>query len=182
MTLPTDIILPLQTDLIAAGDPKALELYLRQLVEALTESYRITAENVNGSIQQWTPTVYGLTTAGTAISYPRQTGWYRRSGIITELWFDVSWTGHTGTGGIAILLPFKAAKSENSPWVGVIQSVSASNVFTAGYTYLVWNPQQDSTEGRIVQCGSGLATTAMPISASGGYAGYIQYLGQEFEN
>lgn len=181
MTLPTDLILPMNSDLIKAGDPQSMQRYMVDLTESLTEAYRQIAENVNGAMRTWTPTAYGLSTAGVG-TYTKQVGWLRRSGILTELWFDIEWSAHTGTGGVAILMPYKAAKSTGQPWVGVIQSVSASNVFGAGYTYLVWKCEQNTTQGTIVRCGSGVASAQQPIAAQGGYAGYIQYLGQEFEN
>lgn len=181
MTLPTDIIFPLQTDLIKTGDPESLQLYLRNLIETLTDMYQQIAQNVNGYLRQWSPTAYGLSTAGTG-TYTHQDGWLRRSGIVTELWFDIGWSAHTGTGGLAILLPYKAAKSSNQPWVGVIQSVSSSNNFGAGYTYLVWKAEQNTTQGTIVRCGSTVASAEQPIANVGSYVGYIQYIGQEFEN
>jgi len=181
MTLPTDIIFPLQTDLIKAGDPESLQLYIRNLIDTLTDMYQQVAQNVNGYLRQWSPIAYGLSTAGTG-TYTYQDGWLRRSGILTELWFDIAWTAHTGTGGLAIQLPYKAAKSSNQPWVGVIQSVSSSNNFGAGYTYLVWKAEQNTTQGTIVRCGSTVAAAEQQIANAGSYAGYIQYIGQEFEN
>lgn len=181
MTLPTDIVFPLQSDLLKAGDPESLNLYMRNLMKTLTDMYQQVAQNVNGYIRKWTPIAYGLTTEGEG-TYTHQDGWLRRSGIITELWFDIGWSDHTGTGGLAILLPYKAAKSSNDPWVGMIQSVSASNNFGSGYTYLVWKAEQDTTQGTIVRCGSTVASDTQQIDNVGSYVGYIQYLGQELEN
>lgn len=181
MTLPTDIIFPLETDLIRSGDPSSMELYIRKLVESLTNMYQQVAQNVNGFIRQWTPTAYGLTTSGSG-TYTYQDGWLRRSGIVTELWFDISWSAHTGTGGLAILLPYKAAKSSQQPWVGVILSSSASNNFGAGYTYLVLRAEQNTTQGTIIRCGSTTASAEQQIANVGSYSGYIQYIGQELEN
>lgn len=180
MTLPVDIILPLQTELIRSGDPAKLELYIRNLVESLTDMYIDLAQNVNGSVQSWTPEVMGLTSSGTG-TYVNQYGWYRRAGIITELWFDVSWTAHTGSGNTALRLPYLAAKSSGKPWVGVIESTSASNNFGA-YTYLVINCEPNTTEGRIIRCGSGLASSGLVIGDCKGFRGYVQYIGQELEN
>ncbi len=181
MTLPTDIILPLRTDLLIDGDIESFKRYLLDLTEALTESYRQIAENVNGNMRTWTPIAYGLTTAGTG-TYTKQYGWLRRSGIVTELWFDIEWSAHTGTGGLAIQLPYKAARSSGEPWVGVIETVSSNNAFTAGYTYLVWKAKQNTTQGSIVQCGDAVNSIEIDIAGQGAYSGYIQYLGQEFEN
>lgn len=178
MTLPLETVLPLQTDLIQTGAPGDLELYIRNLVEALTDNYRLVAQNVNGTINQWSPIAYGLTTPGTG-TYDHQIGWYRRAGIMTELWMDVQWTAHTGTGDLAIRVPYLAAMSEFTPWVGVIQS--HNNTFSGGYTYLTWNIVQNTTQGNIIQNGSALPNIGIPIAATGRYIGYIQYIGQENE-
>jgi hypothetical protein len=179
MTLPTDIILPLRPEQIKSGDPAQLELYMRDLVNSLTEWYQDSTQVINGSLQQWTPTVYGTTSAGTG-TYARQTGWYLRQGLMVDLWFDVAWSAHTGSGNLAILLPYKVAKSDNQPWVGVIQSKGLNN-FGAG-TYLVMNAQPDSTEGTIVTCGSGIASSSIALAGNGGIVGHIRYVGQQFEN
>ena len=178
MTLPTEITLPLLSDFGSASDIETQKTFFRNLNLSLTDMYRDIVQNVNGTIKQWTPIAYGLSTEGTG-TYTHQTGWVRRSGIITEVWFDIGWNAHTGTGGLAILMPYKAAKSSNEPWVGVIQSVSASNDFGVGYTYLVWKVEQDTTQGTIVRCGSTVATDSQQIANVGAYAGYIQYIGQE---
>lgn len=179
MTLPTDIILPLRPEQIGAGG-KDLEIYMRDLVNTLTDMYQDVVGVVNGSLQKWTPKVYGLTTAGEG-TYTRQDGWYLRQGLITDLWFNITWSAHTGTGGLAVILPYKAAKSSGQPWVGTIQSESA-NAFGAGYTYLVWKAEQDSTQGTIVRCGSGIASAQQQIAPTGSYVGHIRYVGQQFEN
>lgn len=180
MTLPVDIVFPMNTDLLKAGDPQSLQRYFIDLTETLTTMYSDIAQNVNGSIRTWTPIAYGLSSAGSG-TYTIQDGWLRRSGIMTELWIDIGWSAHTGTGGLAIQMPYKAARSSGEPWIGVIQSVSASNDFGAGYTYLVWKCEQNTTQGTIVRCGSTVASDEQQIAAVGRYVGYIQYIGQEFE-
>jgi hypothetical protein len=54
----------------------------------------------------WTPTIVGLTTAGTA-TYSTQSGTYTKIGNLVTLVFSVSWAGHTGTGNLSVQgLPF----------------------------------------------------------------------------
>ncbi len=180
MTLPTEIIFQYDPEIIKNGDPESLQLYLSNLTDTLKNMYQDVAQNVNGTLRQWTPTAYGLTNAGTG-TYTSQIGWVRRAGLMTEVWFDIVWSAHTGTGGLAIQMPYKAAKSEGEPWVGVIQS-QGSNAFGAGFTYLVMKCEQDTTQGTIVRCGSGVVSSEQQIAATGSYVGYIQYVGQEFEN
>lgn len=180
MTLQTEIDLPLPRD-IKQGNPEDIQKYLKDLIDRLEDMYGDLAQNINGSIRQWTPTVYGVSTAG-AGTYTRQVGWLRRAGIVTELWFDIEWSAHTGTGDLAVLVPYQAAASEGSPWIGVIESTSASNAFTAGYTYLTWRCEPDTTQGTIIENGDSVASQPFTIANAGGFSGYIQYLGQELEN
>lgn len=58
--------------------------------------------------QSWTPVVSGTSTAGTA-TYSVQSGTYTRIDKNTvQINLQVTWTGHTGTGGMSISLPTAA--------------------------------------------------------------------------
>ena len=179
MTLPTDINLPIPENLLSEGGKYNVETYLKEMNDRLADMYQDIAQNVNGYIKDWTPIVYGLTTAGTG-TYVNQFGWIRRAGIITECWMDVSWTAHTGSGRVAIQMPYQAAMSSGSPFVGMIES-SEANAFP-GFTYLTWRFEPNTTEGVIVRNGDGVASARLGIAASGGFKGYIRYIGKEFES
>jgi len=57
----------------------------------------------------FTPTIIGLTTAGTG-TYGAQNGKYTKIGNVVTFSVDINWTAHTGTGNMAIAgLPFAAA-------------------------------------------------------------------------
>ncbi len=182
MTLPTDINLPIAENLFAEDGKYNVETYLKELNDRLCDMYQDVAQNVNGYIKDWTPVVYGTTTPGTSAgtTYVNQFGWIRRAGIIVECWLDVSWTVHDGTGNVAIEMPYEAAKSSGSPFVGVIES-SAVNAFP-GYTYLTWRVEPDTTEGAIIKNGTGVVSANLALAGSGGFRGYIRYLGKEFED
>jgi hypothetical protein len=182
MTLPTDINLPIPENLFTPGAKYNVETYLKELIDRLSDMYQEVAQNVNGHIREWIPTVYGLTTPGTSagITYVNQFGWLRRSGIITECWMDVSWSAHDGTGEVAILMPYEAANSNGSPFIGVIESLGSNN-FGAN-TYLTWRVEPDTTQGSIILNGSGIPSSNLTVSGSGGFRGYIRYLGKEFED
>ena len=179
MTLPTDINLPVPENLFEEGSKYNVETYLEELNVRLSDMYQDIAQNVNGYIKPWTPIVYGLTTAGTG-TYVNQYGWVRRAGIITECWMDVSWTAHTGTGRVGIQMPYQAAASSGSPFVGVIES-SGANVFP-GFTYLTWRVEPNTIEGVIVKSGDGIVSARLGLAASGGFRGFIRYIGKEIEN
>lgn len=59
-------------------------------------------------IADWTPTLYGATTAGTT-TYTQQIGKYYKIGNQVTLNFNIAWSNLTGTGGARIgNLPFTA--------------------------------------------------------------------------
>lgn len=171
--LPTDIIFP-----VIQQQPDVRQ-YLLSMTNVLTQMYSDMAQRINGFVETWTPIIYGSTIAGVG-TYDHQVGWYRRSGIMTELWMDVQWTGHTGTGNIIIQLPYLVAKSTDEPYVGSIQNVGGS-AFTAGYTYLNFLALQGTINGQIMQSGSAVPSIALPISATGHFSGMITYIGQDSE-
>lgn len=179
MTLPTDLIFPMNTDLIKAGDPESMQRYLTDLTESLTEMYRQVAENVNGSIKFTQPAVAGNIISGTG-TYTRQVGAYLRQGILVDFWFDIEWSAHTGTGGVVVKLPYKVAKSQVDPWVGNAQT---SNInLGAGYTTTFGVASQNTFNYAIIRQGSAVPIDNITLPASGRVLGHARYIGQEFEN
>lgn len=75
----------------------------------------------------WTPTVVGISTAGTA-TYSTQTGRYTKVGRLVFVEFAVSWSGHTGTGTMVVDgLPFANGSGVSSPATLVFDSVTFAN-------------------------------------------------------
>jgi hypothetical protein len=188
MTLPISITLPLEPDLIKDGDPQTLYIYLRKLVYVLSTQMQNTNQAVNGTltvISDLTIPLYtfiiGSVTPGTppvAGTYSPSTLWLRRSNLLTTAWFDITWTGLTGTGNLQIQLPYSSQPSQLQPYVGSIESDSI--VFTAGYTYLTANILPGTNTIEVHQCGSGLPVLPLPITAAGHLRGSINYVGQQF--
>lgn len=82
----------------------------------------------------WTPTYFGLGTAG-ATTYTTQQGNYVRIGNVVFAQFEVTWTAATGTGTAAVGLPFTAAATMEFP-----MPIWTSNVtFSAGTPYGIVN-------------------------------------------
>lgn len=178
MTLPIDIIFPLRPDQIRAGGQQ-LELYIRDLVNSLTDMYKDVVNVVNGSLRQFTPVIAGRTTAGTG-TYSWQSGWYLRQGLMVDVWFDVQWTAHTGTGVMYLILPYKVANSENRPFAGTL--ATSTLAYTAGYTATFCEAEPDTFRCNLVQYGSGVAMANFNVTAAGRLIGHVRYPGQEFEN
>lgn len=179
MTLPTDINLPTPENLLSEDSTYNVETYLKELNNQLENMYQDVAQNVNGYIKEWQPIVIGLSTAGTG-TYTNQSGWIRRAGILTECWLDVAWSAHTGTGSVAIQMPYQAAISNGSPFVGTIES-SIANAFP-GFSYLTWRVEPNTLNGVIVKNGTGVPSAGLAIAGTGGFRGYIRYIGKEFED
>ena len=178
MTLPTDLILPKPTD-FKAEDSKD---YLQTLVRELESMYQKIAQNVNGAFRndalvdssQWYPEIFGESTAGTT-TYTGQYGWVLRSGILTDVWFDVSWSATTATGNLYIELPYIVALSNGNPFAGTLQASSIA--LTSGYTQVGCNAITSTYELEIWQSGSGSAIAKLSVPASGRLVGHCKYVG-----
>lgn len=172
MTLPTNINLPISDD----------DDYLKRLTYALSTYMQQTNFECNGTYDTLTQAnsylfIKGTSTAGTA-TYTNTIMFSQRSNLVNRVWFDITWSGHTGTGNVQVVLPYSAQFVSENPFVGPIE---ASNItFTAGYTYLVGNVAPDTNLLKINQCGSGVASLALPMSADGTLRGSIIYAGQQF--
>lgn len=182
MTLPTNIIFPDKGNFF--GKQASDEEYNRQFIFTLQRMYEDIAQNVNGDIRkdtdignrQFLPTVSGATSAG-AGTYTHQVGWVLRQGLMVDVWFDVLWTGHTGTGNLYLDLPYLVALSEENPFVGVLQ---VSNITYTG-DYCVMNAIPDTRRGEIWVCATAAATANVAMDTAGQIQGHIRYVGQSIE-
>lgn len=182
MTLPTTIILP---------KPKGTfddnpQTYLSDLVFELQDMYQSMSQNINGNFrnsfeidsEKWTPLLKGTTSAG-SFTYTNQFGWVLRTGLMTEVWFDVSWTAIGGaTGNLYLELPYLVTRSSGKPFIGVLQSSTIS--YGAG-TMATCNAIPNTYRLEFWSSGSGVTTANIAISATGNVIGYIRYIGADDE-
>lgn len=186
MTLPTNITLPIEQNLILSEKPSDLLEAIKKLTYVLSTFMQQTNEAVNGTTLMYTevpiingyPFIAGSTTIGTAL-YTNTILWARRVNGMVFSWFDVNWNTATGTGNVLIQLPYFSQPSLQQPYVCVIESDSMA--FTAGYTYLTGNLIPDTNTIEIHQCGSGQPVIPLPITAVGHLRGSIFYAGQQFK-
>lgn len=179
MTLPTDIILPLPRDYQDALNPDA---YSNDLVFDLQNMYEQLANQINGTIRnyadvdssQWIPTISGTTGVG-ATTYVSQVGWVFRQGIITDVWFDIEWSATTATGNLFIDLPYIVTKSNQKPFVGVLQPSAIP--YGAGHTDLVCNAIPSTYRLEIWATGTATPTVNVGVAASGQLIGHCRYIG-----
>ncbi len=188
MTLPENIIFPLHSEMIDSNDPEALDNYLRELVFTLQTMYRKLAYGINGNIRAdfsepgrtWTPILRDTANAGTTFTYVHQIGWAFRQGIFVDVWADVEWSANTGdiTGDMYLELPYKVARTNEMPFVGVLQpSIFA---FTGG-TECVINAISDTNRGEIWNTGDAFTTANQGSVAAGRIIIHIRYIGQHNE-
>ena len=182
MTLPINITLPLDVFLIKSEDPDALYQYMKKLVYVLGTQIQETNQVVNVTLtvkdNQSYPFIIGSIAEGTAI-FTNSVLWTRRSNLFTQGWFDITWSGHTGTGNLLIQVPYFSQPSAQFPYVGTIEPNGIT--FGAGYTYLTANILPETNTIEIHQCGSGMVVTPLALPASGSLRGSIMYVGQQFQ-
>lgn len=184
MTLPTNIIFPLRADLNQVED---INKYLGDFTFELQRMYEQLAQGINGDIRanvytqrnQWLPELAGTGVAGT-FTYTRQVGWAYRQGLLTDIWFDVEWTGSgAAAGNLYLILPYRVAKSNGMPFANDIQSSTLN--YGAGRTVLSINAIPDTFRGEFWTSGSGVATANLPVAGAGRVIGFLRYLGVQNE-
>jgi len=183
MTIPFTTILPLHSERIKQGGDE-LDRYIRELIATLQRQYEDVAQAVNGDIRssvdidskKYTPTVSGATTAGTG-TYVHQVGWVYRQGLLVDVFIDIRWNAHTGSGILQIDLPYLCTESAENPFVCV---VSSENITFSGY--LTGTIVPGTRELQIYDNRSG--TTFNNISISGSdttLRAHIRYVAQGIE-
>ncbi len=184
MTLPTNIIFPLRGDFSDLND---IDRYLGDLVFELQRMYEQIAQGVNGDIRgsaftqrsEWTPLLKGTTVAGT-FTYTHQIGWVLRQGLMTDIWFDVSWSASgTAAGNLFIELPYLVARSDEKPFSEVIQTSTIA--YGGGNTLLSINATPNTFRGEIWSSGSGAVTANVAVAAAGQLIGHVRYIGRQNE-
>ena len=182
MTLPTTITLPSRDDFNGEESDKK---YQNELVNRIQDMYESITENVNGHIRnnaetdqaKWTPTLSAA--VGVTFTYAHQYGWSLRQGLMTELWFDIEWTGVSALiGNISVDLPYKVITSDGRPFVGTCIPYNWN--YTGNLTFYI-NAQPDTYLGQIWGSRDGGVAAAAPVQNSGRMMGHIRYIGVDNE-
>lgn len=173
-------------------DPEVLHRYLESLQSAYTRFYDNLEKSSSGTFRtntdptqaNWTPILKGTTTAG-SFSYTHQIGTVLRQNLLVDCWFSVKWSGATtATGNLYLELPYKVAKSNEKPFIGVI--IPSQIDFTStSFTAMVIQAIPDTYRGEVWLYGDGAAANNQTCAALGSsdqkLEGTIRYLGQEYE-
>lgn len=137
------------------------------------QNYQELANLGNGRIEEWDPEVYGSTTEGTA-TYSSQRGLYYIRSVLADVWFSVTWTGHTGGGNLRVKLPIIASQTRADFFLG---EVSAQNIaFPASTTHLNLSVVNNEAYCDVVASRSAAARSFVQMSASGTLFGHVCYI------
>ena len=163
MTLPVERILPVEQE---------------DLHKDLTLMYSDLAGEINGKQSEWTPTISGAGTAGVG-TYTTHSGIYYRQGLLTDIWFYIVLSAHTGAGDMMIDLPYKSAFTAEDVFVDAIE-IGGINL-SANYYYAMARVGTNSFQAAMIEVGDTAADTpqAIAIDAVCSVRGHIRYIGQE---
>lgn len=188
MTIPINLNLPAISD-EAVSTPSGMVQYLKDLTYDIEKMYDEVSDGVNGNLSTndsvgqsaFTPTILDSADEDTTFTYDHQIGWVLRKGLFVDIWFDVKWSAVlTGTvnGTMEIELPYKVAKTEQKPFVGVLQS--SVFAYTAG-TECVINARSNTFILDVWNVGDGFTTANQGSVSAGHLIGNIRYVGQGIE-
>ena len=169
----------LQTKIVRLGDSVTLannfELVVPPVPDGTLTLQRqsgtdILTVNAAGQIQSpvgfesgsYTPVITGAASAGVG-TYTGQSGFWQKFGKICFFNTRVTWTAHTGTGGLRISLPFQVAASRYTPVATLIIDVALFASHTA-----IFLTEPGTTFGQLYQMPVGGGTTSfVPIDPTG---------------
>ncbi len=125
--------------------------------------------------QSWTPSIVGLSTAGTG-TYTLQSGYYTRIGNMIFLQCEITWTAHTGTGDLTIAnLPFTVRNSANYSPEGIINTQNMTLPGGANRTS-IGSASAGNTYIAVYVAVNGGANSPIQMQASGNIHATIAYL------
>lgn len=164
------------TDVFEITSGGVVSLLLGQLKFPATRNASTDANTLDDYEEgTWTPTIIGLTTAGTQ-TYSRQNGIYTKVGNVVIAWFDITMTALDGAsaGNSAISgLPFTVG-SGGTVYVagGGLTSIGAVD-FSAGYSKVEVRAEPGGTTARFVQSGDNVAASLLPVTQIGAAATFV---------
>lgn len=151
------------------------------LLQSLSYMTSYKTSNATSNAEKWVPTISGGTSAGVG-TYTVQAGLSTRDSLITSINFEITWSGHTGTGDLLIDVPYKVQKSLDDTDRFIFNgTVSLGSISMGTATYAVLQAIPNSYTLKIVLCESGAAETDLQIATSGTLRGSILYAGQREE-
>lgn len=157
MTLPSDRLFTPEIDPIAIELRKVYQDFVRQ---------------INGDAQTFTAKVFGATSAG-AGTYTTQNGFYILSGQMVDVYYNIVWTNHTGTGNLYVEMPFLSNFSDLN-YMGIIENTAGIN-YSAGYTEIKTKLAPGTRQATVVESGDNVSAQQVAIMTSATITGYNRF-------
>lgn len=143
----------------------------------LREIYRDIASAVNGFQIDYQPYITGQTTPGSKASAPdtyvQRSGLLQITQLIADVWFDVQWTDHDGSGPIQLQLPAIALGIQSYPWVSPCLASNIAVPVNAGGLFLQVQP--GNSVAILLACIPGAAPQPVQLTSSGRLQGYLRF-------
>lgn len=160
--------------------PTELNLHtsLPEMRDDLMGAYNQLAFAINGDLQEWTPILSGTSSDGIG-TYTRQFGLYLMQPQVVDVWLDLAWSAHTGTGNMRVNLPLECFGYNASafPYIGVVEDSSLD--YSAGYSKIVLRAIPGQSYADVIQTGDNVASLALPMDTAGTLRAHIRYLRQQ---
>jgi hypothetical protein len=146
---------------------------IERLPFEIENMYRQISRQINGIVLNFTPLAVGNTTDGVG-TYIIQNGMYILQGIMVDVYFDIQWSAHTGTGDLYIELPHISQFSDLS-YPGVVLNTSGGLNYTAGYTESKIRVSSNTRHCFVLEDGSGVATQSLAVMGAARIIGHVRY-------
>jgi hypothetical protein len=138
----------------------------------LRKTYQDFARQINGYAKVFTAKVFGATSAGVG-TYSNQDGFYVLSGQMVDVYYNITWTGHTGTGNLYVEMPFISNFSALN-YMGIIENTAGIN-YSAGYTEIKTKLAPGTRQATVVESGDNVSAQALAVMTSATITGYNRF-------
>ena len=148
---------------------------INELDLQLNDMYRRLREQIDGYTESFDGKIYGSTSAGTA-TYSLNQCYYVRRGIFVDVFYFITWSGHTGTGDLRIQLPFYEKGHPSSVSISAIRTSNLTYPSGTDYCVLEGAPNEDYAVIR--GCRDGSSPQIVQMDAAANISFHHSYIGQ----
>lgn len=135
--------------------------------------YQTFSRQISGIAEDFTPVAKGASAAGVG-TYSIQRGIYILQGLMVDVYFDIQWSAHTGTGNLYIELPHVSQFTDIS-YPGTVLNITGGLNYTAGYTESKLRVGSNSRKCFVLEDGDAVATQSLAVMAAARIIGHARY-------
>ena len=139
----------------------------------LRHTYQEFVRQINGEGQIYTAKVFGASSAG-AGTYSKQNGFYILSGQMVDVYYDIQWSAHTGTGNLYVEMPFLSNYSLLD-YLGIIDNSTGGLNYSSGYTEVKTKLAPSTRIATVIESGDNTASQALAVVAAARIIGHCHY-------